>query len=154
MSQFSTATRQRIILLAVAAIGVLLLAGAGVNWLAAKPDMMPVVANAARTIIVDCQLVSHAVAWVDQDANGKREANEVALQGVRLELNDQTHQRRNVAELAETEADGTALVREFLPGCPDIKFTIRAVPPPGFLPTTQVEVPEHEHVHFGFRRVR
>ena len=101
------------------------------------------------TVSVDCVLESQVAAWLDANANGRRDPSETALAGVRFELDDVSHGDKNIAEVSISASDGTAVVSKFLPGCPESKFEVRAVPPLGFKFTTDPSVPATEHVQFG-----
>jgi len=101
-------------------------------------------------IVADCALLTHVQAWLDTNANGQREQSEPPIAGVRFELDELNYMKQNVADDSHSDADGTAIVQKFLPGCPDVKFEIRAVPPAGYELTTQPSVPATKHVKFGF----
>jgi hypothetical protein len=125
--------------------------GGALAYLFGNPKPMPSATRARDLASFDCTFVTHAVARVVGD---RLEPHESPLAGVRFELDDLTHQRLNIAEQVVSGVDGTAVVEQTLPGCPEIELRIRAFAPPGFVPPVQQTTPAPEGVTFTFARVR
>ena len=139
--------------LAVILFAVLVIGTVG-GWLLYGTGRVPVppVVEAREHLHVDCVWVSHAAAWEDLNANGVQEVGEPALSGVRFEVDDLAHNRVNVSAPVASDAKGVAILREFLPGCPEVEFTVRVQAPQGYRCTTPQRLKGEDRISFGFAR--
>lgn len=120
-----------------------------------SPDM-PVVSFA------DCGWGATAQAFVDKNANGKWDKGEQPLAGVSFQVDDVLNDFHDVARPDDSGSltsgkNGTVTMSVWLPGCPEVKFEVYAVPPPGYMPTTPQRLPVDrldidETFTFGFKR--
>jgi hypothetical protein len=136
----------------LALLGLLLLVAGGrltrlrPRWFEPSSNLPPPVS--------DCSWGSvHASAWVDANANGKREEGELPLANVRFRFADVFSQ-----EAWEKVSDdrGWAQLAGGLGPCPQPKpqFEVSALTPAGYEPTTPLRVPIREGASsFGFRRL-
>ncbi len=122
------------------------------EWVSAPGAVDP--PPAQPTILVDCVWLREAVAWLDVNGDGTRERGELPLGGVRFFVDSNIHARRDIGDSAVTDARGKTKLRVWLPGCPDVKFTVYAQGPPGYSLTTPSRVQGDGPFSFGFKRTR
>ncbi len=134
--------------------GSLLMLALFLLWLTGRPGAVPPPPSvvARQNISIDCAWVGHATAWQDRNADGVRDATDPPLPEVRFEVDDVTHGRRNVADVVASGEDGSATLRQFLPGCPEVEFAVRAEAPVGFHSTTPQPIAADGNLSFGFKR--
>jgi hypothetical protein len=110
----------------------------------------------------DCAWGATAQAFDDRNGNGKWDKGEPPLAGVNFQIDDVLNNFQGVAFTDEGKSltsgkNGTVNMYVGLPGCPDVKFEVYAVPPAGYVPTTPERVPVgeldvDETFVFGFKR--
>jgi hypothetical protein len=108
-------------------------------------------------IAIDCEWRGRANAWIDEDKNGTRNANEPPLQGVEFFVDDVTNRFTDVGEEAVSNEKGSAELYVFLPDCPRVDyFEVYAEPPSGYQETTQSRIRAHldsdKPFSFGFAK--
>jgi len=101
-------------------------------------------------VLADCFWSADAFAWVDANGNGAQEADEPPLAGVEINFN------LTFLSSATTDAEGKAHLSGMHPGeCnPALANSVVAQAPPGYAPTTVLEVPYsdgQELYVFGFQ---
>lgn len=106
--------------------------------------------TATPPVLADCFWSAEALAWVDANGNGVQEADELPLAGVEINFN------LTFLGGATTDAEGTAHLSGMHPGeCnPTLANSVVAQAPPGYTPTTPLEVPYSESqalYAFGFK---
>ncbi len=111
-----------------------------------KYQGMPI---AAQTVgfAPDCAWSGTAVAWIDKNKNGQREADEQPLPDVTFHVSD--------GESVVSDWKGEAVLMVWLPGCPEASFEVYPDTPANYALTTQNSLPsnarESERAYeFGF----
>lgn len=111
------------------------------------------VAPQASLPVAECFWEQQASAWLDANANGRRESGEGPLAGVEFVVKGLDSGLEYSLEGTSDEA-GQAALSIFFAGCPDDRLEVTARPPTGYRATTAVvvETPivEDRPLQFGF----
>lgn len=84
----------------------------------------------------DCIWNRKALAWIDENGNGKRDQNEQPLANVNIFVDDVRNNYRKVGDGAATNGKGETHLSVWLPGCPNIDFEVYPETPVGYHSTT------------------
>ena len=109
-------------------------------------------------VYADCLWHSTATTWIDENADGRWEAGEAPLAGVRFAVADtrQGHKELGLWGDKVSNAAGRAQFSIESRGCPRAAFELSAEPPPGYRATapSRVRVPgrHDDQFSFGFTR--
>lgn len=101
----------------------------------------------------DCFWASEAYIWLDSNENGLWDNDEQPLSNVLIYIDDPLNDLEKVSENT-SGPDGRADLTVWLPGCPKTQFEVYAMPPQGYIATTDAIIqPQDEDtsIYFGFK---
>lgn len=124
--------------------GLILILGVSVLWLLFETGFG---AGSA-----DCIWTGNAVAWIDENRNGIKDAGEIPLPNVQFLVDDMHNEYTNVASEVVTDKDGKAILFVWLPGCPRVKMEVYPIVPQGYELTTspRLKNTKDKLYEFGF----
>jgi hypothetical protein len=109
------------------------------------------------SIMADCGLTQPVAAWLDTNANGRRELNEPPLPDVEFFVTSvrDGQESWDYGRMGVSDATGTASLHQFIGGCDKLTFDISARPPAGYRATTAEHVLSERYwsedtIEFGF----
>jgi hypothetical protein len=120
---------------------------------AATPTSTPDICLPPLCHAADCLFRGEAFAFVDENGNGKREAQEPPLAGVSFHLDDPLNQYAKAKRegMSNENGKGEVLVLQLM-DC-GVILGVYAVPPTGYTHTTPRLLPGNVPLEFGFKPV-